>query len=137
MTNAQVIKLYEEGRTIEEIAEVFEMDKQAIEMALIGGSAKYRKEIKKSEKTFSEDLEEFAKAKMGQLLFTEGNENIVYKASKFIINENKGRHDLVKNIQGANININLFNVELEKAKKAIARAKERVIDVPHEALEAA
>ena len=125
MTTEQIIRLYEDDNiSVEELAEAFpELNIEAIKIALANGSSKYRKAVVKDSQMFGEDTFEAAKTVMASLIYAE-EPTIKYRAAKFILNENKGRHDL-KDMKSNNLfgNVNLINIHLEKARKRIAESE--------------
>jgi hypothetical protein len=135
MLNKQIVALYEnDNLTIEQIAEATEMDKEAVELALMHGSVIFRKQAKKDPKLFSEDTFETAKMVMESLCLGAENEGVKLKAAKFIIDENLGRNNAAANIKQTNIfgNITMFEDRLARAKEAKERAKAQpaeIIDV--------
>lgn len=121
MTNQQIVKLYEDSNlAIEELASVFSIEPEAVKLALVNGSTKYRAELKKDPSLFTEADLDSAVMTMNQLLTAE-QEGVRYRAAKFIINEKKGRHD-IKNVKNLNLNVNIFNdqMRMEKMKRAMA-----------------
>ena len=127
MTNEQIVRLYEDsGLGITDLAEVFHMEPETVKLALVQGSAKFREEIKQDPSLFNDGDLQSATMTMTQLLVAE-EPNVRFRAAKFIINEKLGRHNL-KNVQQLNINVNLFNSQMKKAKEAINRSK-GIIDV--------
>lgn len=130
MTNQQIVSLYEgSGLSLKELSEVFSMEEETIKLALVQGSSKYREELKKDPTLFNDGDLQSAVMTMTQLLTAE-EEGVKFRAAKFIINEKMGRHN-IKNVQQLNINVNLFNDKMKKAKLAADRAK-GVIDVEAE-----
>ena len=137
MTDLQIARLYDSGLTVEEIQGQFEeYSLEAIKISLAAHSAKFRRDVKKGDETFDENIVDAAKAAMGRLVFSQ-DENMVYKASKFVINEAKGRHDEI-NVKGANagININVINLELRKAREGIDRKKAKTAPAQEQIQEA-
>lgn len=99
-------------------------------MALLQYSTKYRqilqqdaKEGGEASKTFQTEDYEAAKRVMSSLLGSR-DENVALRASKFIINEHKGRHDIAA-AQGININVHEFNRVLQQARLAVNFAKRK------------
>ena len=131
MLNAQILELYENGEmdTIS-IAEVLSLDEQMVKMVLISSSPKFRSNAKKHKGLFTEDDFEYAKRRMVGLIYSE-HDNVSFRAAKFVINENSGRHD-VKHIQNLNVNINLLNEQMQNAKKALENGKNKIIEIPAE-----
>jgi hypothetical protein len=133
MTNQQIVTLYENsGLSLEELSQVFSMEAETIKLALVQGSAKYREELKKDPALFNDGDLQSAVMTMTQLLTAE-EAGVKFRAAKFIINEKMGRHN-IKNVQQLNINVNLFNNQLKKAKEAINKSK-GIVDVHSEVME--
>src|SRR2546430_16252446 len=127
MTNTQIVELYERGdMSIEDIAKEFSLEVEAVKMTLISGSTKYRRALKEEKELFTKSDLEAASQIMSSLLYAE-NEAVRYRASRFIINEKCGRND-VKELQNVNLNVNLINMQLSKAREAIERGKCKVIE---------
>lgn len=131
MLNAQVKELYENGGmdTIS-IAEALSLDEHSVKMVLISSSHKFRTEAKKNKTLFTDSDLDLAKSKMVGLICSE-HDNVAFRASKFIINENLGRND-IQQVKNMNINVNLLNDQLLNMKKAIQNGKEKIIEVPSE-----
>lgn len=131
MLNAQVKELYETGNLDPiQIAEVLSLDEHSVKMVLISNSSAFRKAMKADKTLFtSSDLAK-AKDRMSELMYSE-SDGVSFRASKFVINEAKGRHD-VRSIQNVNINVNILNEQIANAKKAIDNAKNKIIDIPAE-----
>lgn len=131
MLNTQIKELYENGDMEPiAIAEALSLDEHSVKMVLISSSTKFRAKAKKNKALFSDDDFSMAKQRMAQLIFAE-HENVAFRASKFILNENMGRND-VRNIQNLNVNVNILNEQLINAKKAIENGKNKIIDIPSE-----
>lgn len=131
MLNAQIKELYENGDMEPiQIAEVLQLDENSVKMVLLGSSTKFRKAAKENKGLFTDDDFTQAKQKMAGLLYSE-HDNVSFRAAKFILNENMGRHD-IRNVQNLNINVNILNEQILNAKKAIEKGKNKIIDVPSE-----
>lgn len=136
--NSQIITLYEsDNMTIEDIAIGLQLEKEQVELALAQGSVKYRKDVKENPELFSKSTLELARMKMEECLQAETEDgrpdyHVIYRASKFVINEAKGRHD-IKAVQNLHINVGSLTMQVKNAKEALKRAKEKVIDIPMEA----
>ncbi len=131
MLNQQIKQLYETGEMEPlQIADVLSLDEHSVKMVLISSSPKFRKQAKKNKSLFTDSDMDMAKQKMVGLIYSE-HDNVSFRAAKFIINENSGRHD-IKNVQNLNVNINLLNDQLVNAKKAIENGKNKIIDIPSE-----
>lgn len=136
MTNNQIVALYEnENLSVEEIVQALEgeYEVEAIKQTLYNNSYKYRQAVKSKEETFTKDDDELAKVVMKQLLFSE-EPGLQYRAAKFILNENRGRHDDPRKVlRNSNININMIDVRFSRAREALSRAKnQEIIDVPEQ-----
>lgn len=127
--NEQIVAMFESGDlTVEELATAFpELDIEAIKMVLAAGSSKFRAAMKKDKSLFSDEILDTAVGVMGQLLYAE-EPTVRMRASKFIINEKMGRHD-TKNIKNLNVNVNLINLQLAQARKAIEESKKKTINI--------
>src|SRR5438552_6917279 len=99
------------------IAEALGLDENSVKMVLISSSSKFRKEAKENKTLFSTDDFNLAKQKMAGLIFSD-HDNVAFRASRFIINENLGRND-IQQVKLLNINVNLLNDQLVNMKKAI------------------
>lgn len=132
MTNIhQIVALFEEEHLKpDEIAQCMSMEEEAVKIALASNSREYNKLAKKNDAFFSNTDMENARMVMSGLLFSE-HPILQYRAAKFVINENKGRHD-VQQIRGLNINVNILNEQMKKAKEALKSGREKVIDIPSE-----
>lgn len=129
MTDQQIVTLYESsGLSVEEIADSLQMDKEVITLALAGNSAKFNKLAKKDNALFNEKDEERAVMVMRNCLYSE-DPNTQFRAAKFMINERKGRHDVLGGIKSLKVNVYTINEQLKKGYQAIAASKEQVIDV--------
>jgi hypothetical protein len=138
MTNVAIVKLYEEDNLpVEDIALAYGLTKEQVELALAQGSVKFRAAVKKDPTLFSDSTFNIAAQTMEQALYAEHPDGTIdyntrVRAAKFIINEHKGRHD-IKAVQGLNINVSNFNVQLKNAMEALVKGKQKVIDIPAEA----
>jgi hypothetical protein len=132
MTNIQIKELYEkQNMAPEQIAEALGLEVDSVKFTLASASGKYRRAID-GDKTFEQTVMAEAVSVIGELLYDTDNPNIRLKAAKFVINENKGRHD-VDAVKNLNINVNVFNMQLKQAREQLKRAKEAngapVVDV--------
>lgn len=126
-SSEQIIALYEQGMNPELIAEQLNYEVEAVKLAIV---SKAPEKARAEDTLFEDDRFKHAVAVMGSLLDVE-DPNLQYRASKFIINENKGRHDIGKDLKALNIvNFNIINERLARAREITERAKQQVIDVP-------
>jgi len=131
MLNVQIKELYDKSdMQPDQIAEALSVDEHSVKMVLMGSSSKFRNEVKKNPSLFTQDEFDMAKQRITSLVFAE-NENVAFRAAKFVINENKGRHDL-QHVKNLNVNVTLLNDQLVNMKKAIEKGKAKVIDIPAE-----
>ena len=114
---------------------------ESVKISLLQNSAKYRQDIKTPEnnKDFTDDELETAKITMARCMNAE-DEHLAFKAAKFVFNERKGRHNVRSLLKNVNLNVNLINVQMQKAREAKTRAltksqehsKELVVEVVEE-----
>lgn len=129
VTNTQIVTLYEKsGLSITELAETFNMEEETIKLALVGGSAVYREQLKSDPSLFNDHDLQSAVITMSSLLTAE-QENVKFRAAKFIINEKLGRHNSLKNVQKLNINVNLIADQMKRAKEAASQTVNKPIDI--------
>jgi hypothetical protein len=130
--NEQIVVAYEElGMTSSQIAADQELDEAVVKAVLLQSSEKYRKETQqKVEDGYTDtDLSKAFDIVRNTAFYSE-DEHLRYKAAESIIDEKKGRKDIVKQINNyPTINALIFNVQLQKAQNAIKRATTKVIDV--------
>src|SRR6266699_3619749 len=104
MLNCQIRELYETGNMEPiQIAEALSLDENSVKMVLISSSSKFRKEVKENKTLFSTEDFNLARQKMAGLIFSE-LDNVAFRASRFIINENLGRND-IQQMKLLNINV--------------------------------
>lgn len=139
----QIVNMFENlGLDISQISDALDLEKGAVEFALVSNSSKYRQSlaVKETGKTdgvsisrtnlFNNDeVNEAARVFIAQLMSED--EHIRQKAAKFIINESKGRHDTVKNLKQVNtqFNVTIVNDQLKRAREAKEAAKSKHITV--------
>ena len=149
----QIVATYEEcGASVDEIARAMDMESSAIKLALTQGSAKYRKAAQgeiamlsnastngqlagvgvelQQESSITDD--EFRDIKNGLLDIglRASNEGVRAKALIFLWNEYKGRNSIqAGRIPDSNVNVNMFNVVLQKAKAAVEAGRNKVIEL--------
>ena len=121
-----------------EIAESLGIEVEAVRHSLACNSVVFRQQLKKDDVLFTKNDAELAAQVIRNLLHSDCD-NVKLKAAKYTIDEQKGRND-VRNVQtNLNININLLNDSIRKAKAALGRTRElkRVVDVDSTREEAA
>ena len=132
---AQITSLYEQGVSVEDISSELDLEIEAVKTALAQHSSKYRQNLKQNEEVFSDQDFELARDALKSCLYSE-EDSTRFRAARFIINERKGRNDLVKNLQQiGSMNILIINRQMLKAKQALEKSKSEIIDIPSEKLE--
>jgi hypothetical protein len=146
-TAAQIVTLYEDvGMSPEQIAEDQDMSIEVIKLALSQHSRVYRNALIENDECFSTDEYNAAKQAISSLVYAD-DESTRFRAAKFIINEKKGRNDILMNKNGkvlgqngiGSINILVINQQMARARKSLEESKEKaksdttkVIDVESE-----
>lgn len=137
--NIQIVAAYEQaGLAPEDIAEQFGWEVEAVKAVLMSCSKVFYARVVAQEKTTedpspnianeeaplfnSQEVDE-AKRAIAMLVTSTEDDHIKLMASKFVINEAKGRHD-VKTLKHATFNISLINDRMLKAKQVQAKAIE-------------
>src|SRR5947207_14284019 len=98
---AQCVALYSQGINVEDIGEELNIEKEAIKLVLTQHSPEYRPAIKKNSDTLTDQDYELAKEALKSCLWSE-EDSTKFRAARFIINEIKGRNDVIKNLQQVN-----------------------------------
>lgn len=128
MNSDQIVALYEEsGLSVEEISEAASLEIEAVKLALASKSKAFAKEYQKNEDIFSKDEFDAAKLIMGNLLYAD-NESVRFRAAKFIVNEKLGRND-IKELNNVSLNVTNINLQLKKAKEAIEKGRNKIIEI--------
>lgn len=149
--NTAIVTAFEDcGLGAEEIAEQHGLELTAVRAVLIQCSSKYRKQIKKAEKAATSETlapaqnnedqkfelvadEEFDEIRQAykDLAFTSENDAVREKSLRWLLNEKKGRNDMVKSIKEApQLSVNQFNFMLKEAREnAKASREETTVDV--------
>lgn len=128
--NQQIVTAFEElGMTPAEIAQDQELDEVSVKAILMQSSALYRKACKNEdskEDTFNFSDEELVMANqvISNLARYSEDENMQFRAAKYIRDDRKGRLDVIKQQTGLNINVIAFNEHMQKAIAAVERAKQ-------------
>jgi len=124
---AQCVALYSQGINVEDIGEELNLEKEAVKLVLTQHSPEYRSAIKKNSDTLTDQDYELAKEALKSCLWSE-EDSTKFRAARFIINEIKGRNDVIKNLQQVNsINVLVINSQMRKAKAALEKSK--MIDI--------
>ena len=124
--NLSIVQSFESlGMTPEEIAEAEELDLSAVKGILMQNSSKYRKACKKEvDFCFNDDEALAAKQVMVNLMRYSDDENLQFRAAKYLLDDKKGRLDVVQQQTGLNINVLQFNEHMQQALAAVQRSKE-------------
>ena len=138
--NQAIIEMYETlGMSPDQIAEAEDYDIVAVKSVLMQFSAKYRTDIRiEPELGFSVDEQLEAKNAMVRLMRTSEDEQLVARLAMRIRDDAKGRLDPVKQQNGLNVNITIFNQRLLEARaakdksKALPKPAPELIDVESE-----
>lgn len=130
MISEQIKTLYEiEKLSLQDIAEQLDTPLDTVKIALLQYSPKFREDIKTDKtKDFTDDELEVAKQAISRLMYAE-DDNIAFKAAKFIFQERKGRNDPRTLIKNVNLNVTLINTQMQKAREAKQRAVKEEIEV--------
>lgn len=124
--NLSIVQSFESlGMTPEEIAEAEDLDLSAVKGILMQNSAKYRKACKKDvDFCFSDDEAMAAKQAIVEIMRYTDDDNLKLRAAKYLLDDKKGRLDVVKQQTGLNVNILQFNEHMQQALAAVQRSKE-------------
>ena len=123
-----IVQAFEElAMTPEEIAEDQEVELASVKAILMQNSSKYRKTCKKdADFCFTDDEGIAAKQVIANLMRYSDDENLRFRAAKYLLDDKKGRLDIVKEQTGLNINILQFNQHMKEALEAVKRSKEQL-----------
>lgn len=129
------------GLTPEQIAHETEYDVMAIKTILLQCSSQYRKLVKKQPALgYTEmEAEEMKIIMLNVARYEEDDQHLKFKAARYIYDDFKGRNDVVKQVQGININVINFNEQMKKALEARERTLKTITineDKPKELSEA-
>ena len=144
-SEASIVQMFEElEMSPNEIALDLDYEEAAVKLILASKSKKYRescfdprtKELKEvSHSTlqgdsflFTADDKELAKSAILELASNSDNDGVRLKASKTIIDEYLGRNNKAT-LRDLQININVLNETIIKAKRAKEAARNKVIDI--------
>lgn len=113
----------DEGMTPEQIAQDRDLDLAAVKSGLIQCSSKYRKDCghedeQKDELNFSDDELRRVNGVIMDLAMGAEDEHLRFKAASYIRDDKKGRKEIVKNVQGTNLNILFLNERFKQVREA-------------------
>lgn len=129
--NEQIVSAFEDsGMSVDEIAQGLGFDIIAVKAVLMQHSPIYRKQSKKEDALqFTEDeASEMKGIILNIARYEEDDQNLKFKAAKFILEDKKGRLDIGKQMPALNINVLSFN---EQMKKALA-AEQRTLQIENQ-----
>lgn len=144
LNQQQVVTTYEDcGATPEQIADAMQMELPAVKLALMQGSARYRRSLEPNasivttggepahlRKPFTDDEEVKIKNAILELGLTAVNEGVRLKALIFCHNEQRGRNDIQKgDVSHANVNITMVNTIMQKAREAVEAGRNKIIEM--------
>lgn len=141
-STAQIVDMFENlDLSPDQISASLDIEKGAVELVLVGNSSKYRSQLAAIQNNgvvntttlantnlFNNDeVQEAARVFISQMM--SDDEHIRQRAAKFIINEAKGRNDTknVKNI--TQVNVNIVNEQMLRARQAKEDARNKKIEV--------
>lgn len=133
----QIGKSFDElGMTVEEICidqgtNGVPMDEYTVKSALMMQSTKYRalcrtEPEEESNFNYSKEQMERAKQKIFDLAMSADDEHLQAKMSCRIIDENKGRLDIVKAVQGSTFNILNINQAIKSAREGAKQMRKAI-----------
>jgi hypothetical protein len=130
VSNDQIISLYEQGMTLEDIHEACdgEIKMAALKLILMQGSKKYRLKLKKEEEDFTQDDKELAMQCFRTIVMNGDCDAVKFRAANKIYDVVTGR-DIPATMKGGNFNLTFISQNMLEAEEAIKIAKEKVIDV--------
>jgi hypothetical protein len=128
--NQQIISAYEQlGMSPDEIAQDQDLDVAAVKSVLIQFSTVFRKDLKIDESLdFTEEQVKRATDVILHLAQYSDDENLRFRAARYIRDDKKGRLDVVQQMTGLNINVITINEQMRKALEAVNKSKE-IVDV--------
>lgn len=116
--------------TVADIAMDLEVAEDAVRLSLVQNSAQYRAEVRKDEageKDVFNDLIMTRAARVMEQLLDSEDDQVRYRASKFVIDEHRGRNDAaVKGLKAAQqlgVSVMQINEAIQKARRM--RLRER------------
>ena len=128
--NTQIVTAFEDlGMTPEEIAAQEDLDVAVIKSTLAQFSSLYRKACKKDDSlNFTDDELARANGVISNLMQYAEDEKVQLRAAIYLRDDKKGRLDAVREMAGLNFNVLSMQSAMEKAMRAMNRAK-GIIDV--------
>lgn len=122
--NEQIVAAFEDsGMSPEDIATSLGFDILAVKAVLLQNCPSYRKSAKKDDALqFTEnEAEEMKGIILNIARYEEDDQNLKFKAAKFILEDKKGRLDIGKQMNTLNINVLDFNEQMKRALEAERR----------------
>lgn len=145
LNQAQIVTTYEVcGASAEQIADAMQMELSVVKLALMQGSARYRKSLEPNSsivttsgepavlrKPFTDDEAMQIKNGILELGLRAANEGVRLKALIFCHNEQAGRNNIQRgDVSHAGVNITMVNTFMQKAREAVERGREaKVIEL--------
>lgn len=125
-----MISAYEQGMSVEEIAENMEFETTAVKAALYQGSQLYRDRSKKDiDLKFNESEQEQAKRAIIRVMQSSDDDYLILRAAKYIRDDAEGRLDNpLKGLKTMNVNVIAFNEQLIRAREGKERSKGQLTD---------
>lgn len=121
-TAAQIVKAYEASVPIDEIANEQRLSEVEIKVVLLNYSSLYRHDMKKDRQLdFTDDDQEFTTQAIREIARTTDNEELKFRALKYMRDDKKGRLDILKGLQGLHINVFEFNAGIRKVQASRER----------------
>lgn len=122
----QIVTAFEDvGLTPEAIAAEYEYEVSVVKATLAQYSSKYRSAATKDDDLgFKDDEAKEMQDIILQIARYSEDDNLRFKAARYVRDDKKGRLDLIKQLPGLNISVLAFNAQMQKANEAIARAKQ-------------
>jgi hypothetical protein len=124
--NQQIITAFEElDMTPEEIAAEQDLELTSVKAILMQFSGLYREQCKvKDDLNFTDEEEVAARQVITNIARYSEDERLRLRAAIYIRDDKKGRLDVVKQMNGLNINVIHFNDQMKRAIAAKERAKQ-------------
>jgi len=121
----QILNLYEKlNLSLEDIAEDRDISLTEVKAVLMQYSSIYRGAIKEDKTLDFTDSElELANKAIAEIMLSTDDENIKFRAAKYIRQDKKGRLDAAKNMRGLNINVFTFNDQMKRAQMSLERTR--------------
>lgn len=123
--NQQIITAFEElDMTPEEIAAEQDLELLSVKAILMQFSSVYRRQCKKQDDfNFTDEEEVMARQVIASLARYSDDERVKLRAAIYVRDDKRGRLDVLKNMNGLNINVISFNEQMKKAIAAKNRSK--------------